>query len=958
MSKYILKLTGSNEIVSIIEWDGVAELSFPSLYELEPFVTSSTDFILNPTSSIDAITNYVGVFDGDFVGNLSGSVTINGQSFNDLIHSTKYGYLKFISGSDIENQGLTPSFIIDNFDQPTNIILPLDNQYYDHAYDYSGSLNRILNNNGTSNIIKFKNILDTSKEMQFLINGAEITGSNVSLNVSEVYNSFYNDIYFDTTQSDALNLYDRTDWYVDFDLGDKAQSGKFYGDFIGNVDITSASMDALTVSGTINLTGSFVVDGDLTLNSKIKVEIFNSSTTYQIPTWAKKITAYVVGAGGGGGGGASGYMHDYANLNPLYSITFDSNACGHEIVMGGGGGASGAVNVVDYIANKHFTPGGDMEIMVGAGGKGGSGGSPLYDLNGLYIGDGSDAVGIYTNADGVSGVYGSNLVGFKYSTEFFGTFKSDSFVDATWNAVGKTSMHNTNVDEILIRGFGAFNPGNVMNYSLLYDWNQLEDARILFGRGNQGWYDRIQEVFESGLTATQIRIFYTVFRHLNRWTPLGSNVWNLDKGLDIVTNLGKKTSNSSYYFNKNCFPLIKSNIAFSETHGIGDFFSGGYYYPHNGELGGASYIKTFANGKTTMTYSTGGIGGTGGLSLGANYPLISRIEHVKGVDYSMGDYSVPGGGHNGDDTNQYYGRDGDNLSRFSSTPGGHGVSMITDVTTPSGNNLLFPNYMNTELSNESGFKYKNTAPNLPIDYNNELPDFLEKRYFGTSTKLARSGVLLYTDTSDYHRHNSVKYMIPNLPLPTGGGGGTGKNGFALDTREVSPQIYSEKKSITNRFKSDTNPSGAVPTAFIRDMAEQIVSKTMLGYGGKCFKLNEATNLREEFTELQYNIYGYELPVDYTQVSRTLFIGKGGNGGHININDYDTAIYGLEDYDRVDPIPSSMPENGGDFGGGGGGGAGTYNPSKLKIEQIPGFELVKGQNGADGGNGVVALVIYN
>ena len=955
MSKYILKLTGSNEIVSIIEWDGVAELSFPSLYELEPFVTSSTDFILNPTSSIDAITNYVGVFDGDFVGNLSGSVTINGQSFNDLIHSTKYGYLKFISGSDIENQGLTPSFIIDNFDQPTNIILPLDNQYYDHAYDYSGSLNRILNNNGTSNIIKFKNILDTSKEMQFLINGAEITGSNVSLNVSEVYNSFYNDIYFDTTQSDALNLYDRTDWYVDFDLGDKAYAGSFYGDFIGNVDITSASMDALTVSGTINLTGSFVVDGDLTLNSKIKVEIFNSSTTYQIPTWAKKITAYVVGAGGGGGGGASGYMHEYANLNPLYSITFDSNACGHEIVMGGGGGASGAVTVVDYIANTHFTPGGDMEIMVGAGGKGGSGGSPLYDLNGLYTGDGSGEVGIYTNADGVSGVYGSNLVGFKYSTEFFGTFKSDSFVDATWNAVGKTSMHNTNVDEILIRGFGAFNPGNVMNYSLLYDWNQLEDARILFGRGQQGWYDKIQELFESGLTATQIRIFYTVFRHLNRWTPLGSNVYTTSK-FDVVNNLYKKTSNSSYYFNKNYFPLIKSNIAFSETHDIGDFINGLYYYPHNGEPGGASYIKTFVNGVTNRTYSTGGIGGTGGLSIGANYPLISRIDHVNDVDYSMGDYSVPGGGHDGDDTT--YGNDGDNVSRFSSTPGGHGVSMITDVTTPSGNNLLFPNYMNTELSNESGFKYKNTAPNLPIDYNNELPDFLEKRYFGTSTKLASSGVLLYTDTSDYHRHNSVKYMIPNLPLPTGGGGGTGKNGFALDTREVAPQIYSEKKSITNRFKSDTNPSGAVPTAFIRDMAEQIVSKTMLGYGGKCFKLNEATNLREEFTELQYNIYGYELPVDYTQVSRTLFIGKGGNGGHININDYDTAIYGLENYDIVDPIPSSMPENGGDFGGGGGGGAGTYNPSKLKIEQIPGFELVKGQNGADGGNGVVALVIYN
>lgn len=954
MSTYLLKLTGSNEIVNIFEWDGLTDLSFPSIYTIEPFVTSSTDFIMNPTSSLDSIKDYAGNFYGDFYGNLSGSISINGTPIVDVLNGTDFGILRFLSGSDANVDFFDSRFILDNLESPTTIVLPLTSSYTEYEYNYSGSLNRILNDNDTNHIVKLINRLDPSKKMEFLVNNSEITGSNVSLGITQVYNSVYNDVYFNVTQSNYLDVLNTSEWYIDFDLGDNTQVGNFYGDFIGNVDITSASMDALTVSGSINLTGSLLVDGDLTLNSKIKVEIFNSSTTYKIPAWAKKITAYVVGAGGGGGGGASGYMHDYANLNPLYSIPFDSKACGHEIVMGGGGGASGAVKVVDYIANKHFTPGGDMEIVVGAGGKGGSGGSPLYDLNGLYTGDGSDEVGIYTDSDGISGVYGSNLVGFKFSTD---KDKSDSFVDLTWNAVGKTSMHNTNVDEILIRGAGGFDPGNVLNYSLLYDWNEIDQARVLFGRGSEKWFDKIQEIFESGLTATQIRIFYTAFRHLNRWTPFGSNVYNTSE-FDTVNNLYKKTSNSSYYFNKNYFPLIKSSIAFSETIAIGNLITYAYYYPHNGEAGGASYIKTSVNGVTNRTYSTGGIGGTGGLSLGANYPVVLRIEHVKDVDYSMGDYSVPGGGHDADDTYQY-GTDGDNINRFYSSPGGHGVSMITDYTTPSSNNLLFPNYMNTELSNESGFKYKNTAPNLPIDYNNELPDFLERwPYFGTSTKLATAGVLLYTDTSDYHIRNNNKSMIPNLPLPTGGGGGTGKNGFALDTRQISPGIYSEKISIRNRFKSDTNPSGIIPTTFIRDMAEQIVSKTMLGYGGKCFKLNEATNLKEEFTELEHNRYGYTLPIDYTQVPRTLFIGKGGNGGHVNINDYDTETYGLQNYDIVDPIPTSLPENGGDYGGGGGGGAGTYNPSKLKIEQIPGFELVKGQNGADGGNGVVVLVIYN
>jgi hypothetical protein len=952
MSKYLLKITGSNDIINVVEWNETGSLEAPEGYVFEPFVTGSTDFINYITDTTQSnLPYFYGEMDGYFTGELTGSIKYNGKTLEEFINETEYGNISIISGSDINilNRLGHVSLISEN-----NVILPVS--FADSGSSYNRTLSRITDQNISNYLLKFK--LDKNTELQYLVNQTELISSGgfdyynldaILQNTSSLNGNTFQE-YFNIANTHG------SPWYVDFDLGDKSQTGNFYGNFFGNVDITSASMDSLTVTGSIDVSGSLVVNGELTLSSKIKVEIFNNSTTYTIPSWAKKITAYVVGAGGGGGGGASGYMHEYANLNELYPIQFDSNACGHEIVMGGGGGASGAVKVVDYIANKHFIPGSDMEIMVGAGGKGGSGGSPLYDLNGLYTGDGSGDVGIYTTApDGaVSSIYGSNRFGFKY---YLSVFETDSFVDETWNAVGKTPMHNTNVDEILIRGVGAFDPGNVLNYSLLYDWTELEQVRILIGRRNLGWYDKIQELFESGTTALQIRIFYTVFRNLNRWAPLGSNVYNLSKN-NIVNNLYKKTSNSSYYFNKNYFPLIKSNIAFSETLSIGGIVGPGYYYPHNGESGGTSYIKTLYNGAVNKVVATGGIGGTGGLSIGTNYPLVLRIEHVKDIDYSMGDYSVPGGGHDGDDTSQY-GTTGDNINVFSSSPGGHGVSMVTDVTTPSGYNLLFPNYMNTELSNESGFKYKNTAPNLPIEYNNELPDFLERwPYFGTSTKLVTSGVLLYTDTSDKHKYNNVKYMIPNLPLPTGGGGGTGKNGFALDTREISSQTFSEKKSITNRFKSDTNPSGVIPTTFIRDMAEQIVSKTMLGYGGKCFKLNETTNLKEEFTELEYNRYGYELPVDYTQVPRTLFIGKGGNGGHININDYDTGIYGLENYDIVDPIPTSLPENGGDFGGGGGGGAGTYNPSKLRIEQIPGFELVKGQNGADGGNGVVVLIIYN
>lgn len=261
MSKYLLKISGSNEIVNIIEWDGVTPLSFPSMYEITPFSDETIEFIQNPTSSLDAVQNNYGFFDGEFQGNLSGSITIDNKTVTHILNETPSGHLKFISGSISDVGGFNYMFLVDDLNNPTEITLPLTSPYSEYSYDYSGSLNRILNNDYSVNsyqLLKLTNINDPSLRMEFLISGSSISGSNVTLQVSGTYNSVFNEIYFGDTRENYLNNFELTDWHIGFDFGDNSYVGTFYGD---------GEFDKLKTHNLYVATEAEVCDGIVTLNT-------------------------------------------------------------------------------------------------------------------------------------------------------------------------------------------------------------------------------------------------------------------------------------------------------------------------------------------------------------------------------------------------------------------------------------------------------------------------------------------------------------------------------------------------------------------------------------------------------------------------------------------------------------------------------------------------------------------
>ena len=99
MSKYILKNSGSNEIITIIEWDGSTDLGFPSSsYSLELY-TSSSGYIKYVSESIRNMEQYSGEFYGDFSGDLKTSVTINGEPIKQFVDNNYDGILRLQSGS-------------------------------------------------------------------------------------------------------------------------------------------------------------------------------------------------------------------------------------------------------------------------------------------------------------------------------------------------------------------------------------------------------------------------------------------------------------------------------------------------------------------------------------------------------------------------------------------------------------------------------------------------------------------------------------------------------------------------------------------------------------------------------------------------------------------------------------------------------------------------------------------
>lgn len=191
-------------------------------------------------------------------------------------------------------------------------------------------------------------------------------------------------------------------------------------------------------------------------------------------------------------------------------------------------------------------------------------------------------------------------------------------------------------------------------------------------------------------------------------------------------------------------------------------------------------------------------------------------------------------------------------------------------------------------------RFFNYAPSLPWNvssYTNDVNNFFLP--WGSAGK-----------RTFYDDYITVGYDLPSDYAPTGGGGG---NGPILEIVKARNQFMEDNPgqdidSIPTIDNVDTQYSGKPGFYWTHD--------TAVGLGG--------------INNIQTTIFG-DIP-----------LGQGGNGG--NFFDY-----------PPNSLSPSLPTSGGLYGGGGGGGASLYfDPETLWFD-------VNGQNGADGGDGVVVII---
>ena len=121
MSLYLLKISGSNEVENIFEWNGSGSLTAPSGYVFELYTSAS----VTSYSSSTALELFGGSFAGLFTGELSGSILLNGKTFDEVINETKYGInIKNIPETKVIPIKKTVNISFKNFFDSGVIILP------------------------------------------------------------------------------------------------------------------------------------------------------------------------------------------------------------------------------------------------------------------------------------------------------------------------------------------------------------------------------------------------------------------------------------------------------------------------------------------------------------------------------------------------------------------------------------------------------------------------------------------------------------------------------------------------------------------------------------------------------------------------------------------------------------------------------------------------------------------
>ncbi len=385
MADFLLKISGSNQIVNIIDIDVSSSFESPTGYVTQSATTESR--ITNEVSSSQL--QYDNYYVGDFNGNVyADNLLIDGNDFYNIISSDKFGYFYYTQSTDLTtnvnpgngyfklnyNQNTvwgTLSGSIQPYSAPSKIAISLQQKTPDGIIYSSYAAEE-----------KFKHTI-------MEINEKDIQGSFLLL--KDRNNTIVKklEILSSSIQTQNSNSYAVLDVYERYKFFDEN-----YYTSIDSISTTSSSLD----SGSINLTGSILVPNgtifdveiikgvDKTLSGSFTgsfsgsfsglspfstIEIYETSSNWTKPSWAKNVKVVLIGGGGGGGS--------------AYGISNASN------IPGAGGGAGGTLTVVEFDAST--LPTSSISVFVGGGGFKGQNGADGGNGGGSQFGDYAHAPG-------------------------------------------------------------------------------------------------------------------------------------------------------------------------------------------------------------------------------------------------------------------------------------------------------------------------------------------------------------------------------------------------------------------------------------------------------------------------------------------------------------------------------------------------------------------------------------
>ena len=316
-------------------------------------------------------------------------------------------------------------------------------------------------------------------------------------------------------------------------------------------------------------------------------------------------------------------------------------------------------------------------------------------------------------------------------------------------------------------------------------------------------------------------------------------------------------------------------------------------HKYDGRNGGdSSFTGKDVNNEIIAVSAAGGLGGQTGTALRAIYNIFHYACDAPHRHSIPIGYTYGGGTRMGNTRGDYI---------LFGGPGGYGISIAPWQQDPMTRQTILQDRIKLPNNTYENIKtYKNTAPSLPwgSKYNPNYP-WIDK---------------------DLMMNEPPNPKISDLKIPYGS--------FDANFNEYGLKGYGKESSLLPSEFGPTGGGGGTGKQFAASTSSiQNIPKFPGGSNWSTSRIS----LLDEYTTLGKG--GQNNRKHYLDNIKTIPFGSGGDGG------YDSFLH---------PELNSLPQSGSKYGGGGGGGAGVYADSY--------DTFVYGQDGADGGQGSVILVL--